>query len=248
MREQASKYVYGVVRASAAPPAGSGIGGATVETVVGEETAAIVSDVPDGDLEAGRAELMVHARVLEQALEGGVVLPMRFGVVLPDAEAVRHHLLERHRDELLAQLAELDGKVELHLRAVYDEPALMAEVVRRNPEIAQMREALRGLPEDATYFERINLGELVATAVQRKRDADAEEIIDALAPLAIAVEIGGLEHERVVVGASFLVDRRRVADFDRAVDDLGRGRAGLMRFKYTGPLPAHSFVELSLEG
>lgn len=247
MREGASKYVYGVVRASAPPPTGSGIGGASVETVVGEDTAALVSDVPDGELEAGRAELMVHARVLEQALESGVVLPMRFGVVLPDGDAVRQHLLERHRDELVAQLAELDGKVELHLRAVYDERALMTEIVRANPEIAQMREALRGLPEDATYYERINLGELVATAVQRKREADAEEIIDALEPLAIAVDVSGLEHERVVVSASFLVERRRVAHFDRAVDDLGRGRAGLMRFKYTGPLPAHSFVDLSLE-
>jgi len=247
VHEGISKYVYGVVPAAAAAPGGAGIGGASVETVVGRQAAAIVSDVPDGELEAGRADLMVHARVLEEALEGGVVLPMRFGVVLPNADAVRDELLERHRDQLVSQLAELDGKVELHLRVVYEESALMTQVVNSNPEIARLRESLRDVPEDATYYERIKLGEMVAEAVNRSRDTDAGQIIDALAPLATAVDVRDLDHERVVVGASFLVERKRMAEFDRAVDDLGRERAGRMRFKYTGPLPAHSFVELSVE-
>jgi len=247
VRNEASKYIYGVVPAAAAAPESAGIGGASVETVVSHEAAAIVSDVPDGELEAGRAELMIHARVLEQALEGGVVLPMRFGIVMPDAASVRHELLERHRKQLMSQLAELDGKVELHLRVLYEEPALMAQVVAANPEIARLRESLRGMPEDATYYERIRLGEMVAAAVNRTREADAGQIIDALAPLASAVDVRDLDHERAVLGASFLVERRLMAEFDRAVDDLGRERAGRMRFKYTGPLPAHSFVELSVE-
>lgn len=247
MHNGASKYIYGVVPAAAAAPDAAGIGGASVETVVSHQTAAIVSDVPDGELEAGRAELMIHANVLEEALEGGVVLPMRFGIVMPDAAAVRQQLLERHSEQLVSQLAELDGKVELHLRVVYEEPALMAQVVATNPEIAQLRESLRGMPEDATYYERIRLGEMVAAEVHRTREADAGLLIDTLAPLAVAVDVRDLDHERVVVGASFLVERRLMAEFDRAVDDLGRERAGRMRFKYTGPLPAHSFVELSVE-
>ncbi len=247
MRDRA-KYIYGIVPAAATPPDGSGIGGASVEAVVSHEAAAIVSDVPDGELEAGRAELMIHARVLEEALERGVVLPMRFGIVMPDVAAVRHDLLERHRDQLVSQLAELDGKVELHLRVVYEESALMEQVVVNNPEIAQLRESLRGLPEAATYYERIGLGEMVAAAVDHTREVDAGEIIDALAPLATAVDLRDLDHERVVVGASFLVERGLMAEFDQAVDDLGRERAGRMRFKYTGPLPAHSFVELTVEG
>lgn len=248
MSEEPNKYVYGVVPASAAPPDRTGIGGAAVKTIASEATAAIVSDVPAGELEAGREELMIHAQVLEDALEGGVVLPMRFGAVMPDADAVRHELLERHEEALNAQLAELDGKVELRIRAVFEEAALMSEVVRENPEIASLREALRGQDEDATYYERIRLGEMVAAAVERKREGEAQEIIDALEPLALAVDTGDLAHERVALNASFLVERERMAEFDEAVDELGRAREGRMRLRYTGPLPAHSFVELSVEG
>ena len=247
MNDDAHKYVYGIVRASATLPARSGIGGAAVETIASDGMAAIVSDVPGDELEAGREELLVHAQVLEDALESGVVLPMRFGAVMADAGAVRHELLERHGEELLRQLAELDGKVELRLRAVFEETALMSEVVSENPDIADLREALRGQDEDATYYERIRLGEMVAGAVERKREAEARTILDALAPLALAVETAGLDHERVALNASFLVERERIAEFDEAVDEIGRVREGRLRLKYTGPLPAHSFVELSVE-
>ncbi len=247
MNDHAHKYVYGIVRASATPPGRSGIGGAAVEMIASNGMAAIVSDVVGDELEAGREELIVHARVLEEALESGVVLPMRFGAVMADADAVRHELLERHHEELLRQLADLDGKVELRLRAVFEEAALMNEVVSENSDIAELREALRGQDDDATYYERIRLGELVAGAVERKREAEAHEILDALAPVALAVETGGLDHERVALNASFLVERERIAEFDQAVDEIGRAREQRMRLKYTGPLPAHSFVELSVE-
>jgi gas vesicle protein GvpL/GvpF len=247
MGNTVSKYVYGVVPASAPAPRGAGIGDARVQTIVAADTAAIVSDVPEGELQAGRTELMVHARVLEEALESGAVLPMRFGVVMENADSVRRDLLERFHDELVPQLDELEGKVELHVRAVYEEQALMSEVVRTNPEIARLREELRGQPEDATYYERIRLGEMVAAAVERQRERESTEIVDALAPLALAIEAGSPQHERVVLTASFLVERSRLEEFDRAVDELGRRQAGRMRFKYTGPLPAHSFVQLSLQ-
>jgi hypothetical protein len=244
---EAHKYVYGVVPATAEPPARAGIGGAPVQTIVSGDAAAIVSDVPEGELLAGREELTVHAEVLEDALAGGVVLPMRFGAVMADSDAVKDQLLDRHRDTLLAQLAELEGKVELHLRAVFEETALMTEVVRENPEIAALREALHGQDEDATYYDRIRLGEMVAAAVERKRETEGEEILDALSPLALAVEAGELSHERMALNASFLVERERIPAFDATVDELGRARAGRIRLKYTGPLPAHSFVDLAVE-
>ena len=246
MSDDAHKYVYGVVSASAPPPARTGIGGAAVETIASNAAAAIVSDVPGGELEGGREELMIHAQVLEDALEGGVVLPMRFGAVMPGADSVRHDLLERHHDALTSQLAELEGKVELRLRAVFEETALMSEVVRGDPEIAALREALRGQDDDATYYERIRLGEMVAAAVERRREAEGDEIFAALAPLALDTDAGELGHERVALNASFLVERERIPEFDEAVDEIGRACEGRMRLKYTGPLPAHSFVELSV--
>jgi hypothetical protein len=241
------KYVYGVVRASDDPRVRSeGVAGGPVTTIAAAGVAALTSEVPDDELRAGREELTTHARVLEEALEGGVVLPMRFGMVMESEDSVRTDLLERHRDELLGQLDELDAYVELNVKAIYEEDALMREVVQNDSSIARLRESLQGKTEEATYYERIRLGEMVAEAVERKRTEDAEHVLDRLGPLASAVERGDPAHERMAVNASFLVERSRVEAFDEALERIGAEQAGRMRFKYAGPLPPHSFVQLSV--
>lgn len=244
---QSATYVYGVVSAQrAAAPEGVGIDDRPVEVVAEGGVAALTSQVPVDFVEAGRQELLAHTRVLEEAMEGGVVLPMRFGVVLPDEEAVRERLLQPYAEELAAQLREMEGMVEVTIKGIHDEEAILREVIAENREVAELRSAIRGKPEAATYFERIRLGELIAAALDEKRAAAAPQIVDRLAPLVFDVRVGEPVHERMAVNASFLVERGGLAEFDRAVEQIGAEQAGRIQLKYTGPLPPHSFVELGV--
>ena len=248
-KTEAAKYVYGVVRANGkAGPRARGIGRMQVRVVRGDGLGALTSDVPPGDLEARRDELLAHSRVLEKAIEQGTVLPMRFGVVMPSEEAVREQLLDPHRDQLEAQLEAMEGKFEVNIKGIYDERALLSEVVEQNREIAKLREAIRGQPEDATYYERIRLGEMIAEAVNEKRDRDADEIVGRLVSHAASVEVGEPVHERMAVNASFLIDRSARKRFDAELDRIASEQGERMRFRYTGPLAPHSFVELAMEG
>lgn len=244
-----AKYVYGILAASARVPSRTGIGDAPLELIAGDGIAALVSDVPGGgDLRMGRDAMTAHARVLEEAHSHGTVLPMRFGVVMAGDNEIRSQLLDAHHDELVDQLADFEGKVELKLRGTYEEDALMREVVREDQDVARLRESLRGAPEDATYYGRIQLGELIARAIERKREVDSREILESLTPLALAVEVAEATHERVVLSASFLIEHDQIDEFDAAVDRIGRSQADRMRLKYTGPLPPHSFVHFAAEG
>lgn len=240
-----AQYVYGIVEATSAAPRGRGIAGAPVRLVVGEDAAALVSEIRADRVRLGRDEVLVHSRVLERALAKGPVLPMRFGVIMDDAKEVRERLLEEHGSELRAQLTEMEGKVEIRIRAAYEEESLLREVLREHPQIATLRTSVAGRPEDASYYERIRLGELVAAAIERHREIDAHAIIDAVSAQALAVVAGEPRHERVVVQASFLVEQRRLAEFNAIVDQVADSYGGQIRFKYTGPLPPHSFVELA---
>jgi hypothetical protein len=150
-----------------------------------------------------------------------------------------------HAEELRAQLERFADKVEVSIRASYDEQRLMREVVAENPEIRRLSESLRGKPEDATYYERIRLGELVSQAVERKQDADSSRILEALRPFSADVQLAPPAHERVALNAAFLIERKRLQEFDQVLEGFAGGQAGRLHFKYTGPLPPASFVELS---
>ncbi len=241
----ATKYIYGVVPAAAKLPSRPGIDAKTLELISADGVAALASDAPAEDSVMGREAMTTHARVLEATYALGTVLPMRFGVVMDDEAQVVARLLGAHHDSLLAQLDEFDGKAELKLRVTYEEEPLLREVVREDQDVARLRDSLRGAPQDATYYGQIQLGELVARAIERKRERDASWIAQALSPLALAVELIPPPHERIVLNASFLIDLAVLDEFDAAVESVGESEAGRMRFKYTGPLPPHSFVKIA---
>jgi hypothetical protein len=239
--------VYGIVPAET-PLDGTptGIGGAPVSLVVSGGLAALVSHVEADDLRATRRDLLSHSAVLERALAAGPVLPLRFGIVLRDEEAVAEELLEARHDELSALLRRFERLVELRVKAFYVEEAVLREIVRSDPAIARLNEATRGVPEASLHPQRIRLGEAVSRGLEARRESDTRAILARLRPLAEDAVVEDTESS-LAFTASFLVDRGRVEAFDAAMDELAREHEGLITFKYLGPLPPHSFVSLREE-
>jgi hypothetical protein len=177
-------------------------------------------------------------------IEVQAVLPMRFGVVMPARAAVEEELLVADADWLTAQLRAFETYVELDVRALCPEDALLRSVVAERPHLAELRESLRGRPGPATYYERIRLGELVAGAVAEKREAVAGRVANRLGSLAAATKVGESLHEQMLANVAFLVDRGNIRDFDAAVNALDLELDDEIRLRYTGPLAPHNFVDL----
>jgi hypothetical protein len=230
-------HVFGVVPASANPE----IAEEGVRLIAHRDIAALVADADGPELRAVRV-LRAHWRVLEQAGSSTTVLPVRFGTVMAGDRAVVEEFLEPFHDELAATLADVAGKVQLTVKGAYDEDALMAGVVAESPAIARLREEVRGLPEAAAYYKRIELGQLVAAEVERARERDAQLVLERLEPLAIAARLEPQSKVESAVNAAFLVDERRIEEFSRAVSALGRELEGRVTLRYVGPLPPYSFT------
>ena len=162
-----------------------------------------------------------------------------------DVTADRRNLAAR-RDELAGLLGEVEGRGEHRLTAYYDQDLVLAEIVADDPEVARLRKETQGVSPDAGYYMRIRLGELVLEAMRRKRTHDEAHVLDRLRPLAGAFTRQEELPEAVVLKASFLVERGREEEFDRAVQELAREADGRMRFKRVGPLPPYSFVDVHL--
>jgi hypothetical protein len=175
------------------------------------------------------------------------VLPVRFGTVLPSEAALRENVLDRHEDELLGQLEQLAGHVELSVRVTYDEQGVLSEIVRANPEIARLHQATAGRDPEAVHAQRVQLGELVDDALEERRGADRERVLARLTPHAADVRPDLPIGEYGVVSAAFLVPETDLQRFDGAVETAGGDLGPLLRFRYVGPLVPYSFAELGLD-
>ena len=233
-------YLYGVVRASRLPERLARQG---LRVLSSRGLGALVAAADDSPLRASRRNLLAHADVVEDAFGWTTVLPMRFGVVLPGAAAVRELVLDANRELLEELLERHQSTAELSLKASYDEDAVMAELVAGSSRLASLRKAYRSSP---TVERGMLLGEAVAAEFGARRDRDAATILEALRPVALDLRASDVDLAGEVVRLALLVERDRVDELDRRVEELSADLSPPVRFKLVGPLPPYSFVDVPL--
>ena len=241
------KYMYCIIRSPEPRQfATRGIGerGDIVHTVPFMNLAAVVSDSPTVEYESSRRNMMAHTLVLEEVMREFTILPVRFSTVAPSAEAIQEKVLKRRFGEFNGLLTEMEGRVELGLKAFWYEGVIFHEIVEDDPPIRRLRDSLMGRTPEETYYERIRLGEVVEAAIWKKRDEDAEKILSPLRPLGYQSQVNKVVTDRMVLNAAFLVERSRQGEFDAAVKRLDEEMGKRLIFKYVGPVPPYNFVSI----
>ncbi len=241
-------YVYGIVSAGHPQQLDELVGvdakQGGLHAVRGGEVAAVISDAPPG-LRAKRRNLLAHEQVLEALCAQGATLPMRFGMLADDNEALARELSDR-QNAYLDKLAELVGRVEMNVKATHQEEALLRSVLLRDPDLRRMNDELRSAG-GGSGDERARFGELVAAAVSEQERRDAAVIVEELAGHASAYSDGPAV-DGCFVNSSFLVDAAGSEDFESAVDELAEAAGEAVQFRVRGPLPPYSFVTTAETG
>lgn len=238
-------YVYGILdRREKLPDDMPSVGDGEEEVDLASygKLSALVSEVQLARLLGTREDLLAHERVLDILAAEVTVIPIRFGSVVSTMEAVVDELLAPHHDHFEAMLAELADLVQFTVRGRYANNAHLREIVSEDPDIQELREVLRGIPEDVGYAERLRLGELVDNAVVGKREADTETLISSLEKSFVASVPHAVAGEDDAVHVAFLVDREVAAQFEQAVDDLGWQWDGRINLRLIGPLASSDFL------
>jgi hypothetical protein len=236
-------YVYGIVPADTPLPEGLiGTDGGEVSLVRHGDLAAVVSEIRADRPLGTRDDLLSHERVVESVAAQDTMVPLRFGAVVTTADAVVEEMLAPHHDWFADVVAELDGRAQFTVFGTYVQDTVLREVLTEQPEVMRLRETLRDLPEEAGYYDRVRLGELIVKALEAKRQVDNAALADTLAPHAVAVAPRQASAEDSAADVAFLVDQEQRPAFEQAVDELGHAWAGRVRLRLLGPLAAYDFV------
>jgi hypothetical protein len=237
-------YVYGIVPAGAPVPDDlQGIGDARVHVFACGSVGALTSRLPSSRPLGTAADLRAHARVLEMVYQLCAVLPMRFGGALANADAVLTELLEPHTDAFVEALQRIDNHEQFILKGRYLQGVAFKEVLAEQPQVAHMSARLRERDADAHRLEAIQLGRLVARALERKQQADMEFMREHLEPRVTAISERVPASPDTAVDAAFLVRRPDRSAFEQAAEELGRHWDSRIRLRLVGPLPAYDFAQ-----
>lgn len=231
--------VHGVCREHP-PSATEAVDAPVFRSVAAGGLVGVASETEETEALPTRANLLHHTHVLEHVGAHVTVLPMRFGVVVPDLDALVADFLEPDGERLRAALERIEGHVELRLRGRYEEARVIREVLDSDPRAAQLR-GRRGT--DA----KMELGERIVRGIARQREHDTARVSAALGPHATALTSSTTAEPLDAFSISFLVADPQRADFEAAVDELGQALAPLLRLELVGPIPPFSFTDLAEE-
>jgi Gas vesicle synthesis protein GvpL/GvpF len=237
-------YIYGILPADCeVTDSAAGIGGpaARLELVTAGKLGALVSELAIEGL-GTPDDLLAHQRLLDEIAAEIPVLPLRFGAVLTDYEAITDELLLPNHDEFATALTDVTGRVEYLLRARYAEQTILREVLTEVPGAQALQQQIRDMPAEASRDYRIRLGEIINQTIETKRREDTERLIELLGRHCVAVADREPAHEEDAANIAMLVDVAHQDALVDAVDQVAADWSERAEIRLLGPVAPYDFV------
>ena len=192
---------------------------------------------------------MRHDAIVQQVMDAGPVLPVKFGTIFGNAAALES-LLATHHDRIAGVLEELAGRAEWSVKAYASDSAVRESVAALDPEIQRRLAELSPAP-GMRYLQRKQLDPLIDAAAQEWIADRADGIQDELAARAVATatlrchstRVTG-RSDRMIMNSSYLLssDAAAMADFQAALEAQSRACTGYgVTLELKGPWPPYNF-------
>ncbi|HZG70113.1 MAG TPA: GvpL/GvpF family gas vesicle protein [Chondromyces sp.] len=214
-------------------------------TVHYKDAAMVAAEVPMKIFHPNKENLLMHQNAVSLVMkQNETVIPVSFGNVFHSKEDVRV-LLENLYPQFEKLFPEIKGKIELGLKVV-GKKEWLESLVNENSEIERMAKAVQGKSEAASYYQRIQLGGAAQKLIMSLQEELKQEILNPLKEIAVASKTNEPIGERMLLNASFLVDRDKEEIFDQKVNEAYEQWEDKAEFSYSGPWAAYNFVNIRL--
>ncbi|MBI4396201.1 MAG: GvpL/GvpF family gas vesicle protein [Elusimicrobia bacterium] len=243
------EYIYCITRgdleAAGLDAVGVGEGRPSLSVVAHKDIAAVVSESQVRKYPVCAENTLAHERAVEAVFRRGPVLPVRFCTIAESRDKVLS-VMEREYDRFRPLLDRMEGKVELGVKAVFH-PRLVYEKIQQNGRIQRQKDSAAGLSGRGAQSLLIEIGRTVEALLEEEKGQARGEIVGALEGLSVDHRLSDrLLGERMILNASFLVERGREAVFEKRMEGLSAQYGELVKFKFVVDLPPFSFVSLSI--
>lgn len=222
-----------------------GISESPVYTISYKDVCTVVSNIPFQKMESSINDIVAHQRVVEAArATGATVLPVRFGVILKNEESVKKLIASSQKD-YRAKIAQLRGKDEIGIKVLLDKSGLkkietMAQ--EQSEEIQKIKQEIACAQPGTSYFLKLRLQDAVKSETLKKIDKMTGEINTTLGGVAEDTMMLKNELGEIVFNGAYLVDRKRMQEFDAKVKELrAKFEYNGMTIHQSGPWAPYSF-------
>jgi len=255
-------YIYSIIKENKDRRFGSiGINNREVSLVHYKDISAVVSNTPiikfdRLDKKELTRHVATHQKVNGEIMKDYDVVPMAFGIIAPSSDALLH-ILEKAYLQFKTALKNITGKTEFVVQVWWDQKKLLEELINTNQEIQTLKQEVSSRGGILGMPMKLKLGKLIHQGVEGQRQAfinDIQQTLDSISYdsasnkliLSPYQNFGSGGEDEMIANFSFLIEKTKESELDKKMQELGKKYEGKLRFKYIGPMPPYSFVNVNL--
>lgn len=244
---QSSRYIYALIKSSDAAllqaDAPGGMCGSPIELINAGEITAVASATAETKIRPQRKYLATHQQIVNWVAEKCSMLPVAFGLIAEDPEAVTR-VIDSNSPTLLEQLSVVDGKVEMSLTLRWAVDNVFKYFVSQYDDLMEASQLIaRG---EASRDEQIELGRLFERLLTAEREKHTTHVMEMLSSIVVKSELQPQRDEFDIMRLACLINRSDVEAFSEKVFDIAKNFSDDYGFAFNGPWAPYSFVSLSL--
>jgi Gas vesicle synthesis protein GvpL/GvpF len=241
----AGLYLYGIFSEPIPPTVAlKGLDSQPVYSQIIEGFTFLYSNAKHEKYLASRRNLLSHEKVLEQAMQEGfrTLLPLRFGLVVKNWETVISQLIQPCERQLRELFQKLSGKREVSVKILWDTKSELQAMMLSNPELKQKRDNMEG--KNLSMEEVIQIGQLIESNLQLRKEAVIQAFFNELNPLAEEVVESEPMMEEMIYNAAFLIPWDNEALFSQRVEAIDQQFGERLRIRYNNFTAPYTFAQI----
>ncbi|MCX6306100.1 MAG: GvpL/GvpF family gas vesicle protein [Bacteroidetes bacterium] len=192
-----------------------------------------------------------HIEVILMVMEQGAVIPFKFGTIY-QTEASLKQFVADYSASLAENFLNIRGKEEWSVKIYCDRKALNEKIDELSAEAAAMEVQIRASSPGKAFLLGRKKNELIENEIDRLCKRYGHEYFVEFKNLSESTKISNLipkeftgREDTMILNATFLVDKSRVAGFCSVADALrSKGRNTGISVEATGPWPPFSFISI----
>ena len=186
-------------------------------------------------VEVNRENVLLHDAVIREVFSQVTILPFRFGTSLTST-SLESYMRSKHQ-ALAERLSSLRNCVEMSVKIIWrNQVVSKPRDEKPDPELGQGTAFLLAKREQLLVDENLD----------REARTMADWIRERLSGVVLNEQVSVQPKQKLVLSASYLVERGRETDFGQIVDKLRIERPDL-HFLTSGPWPPYTFANIELE-
>ncbi len=191
--------------------------------------------------------LLKHQTIIEEIMNFGyTIIPMKLGTLVSSENEVSDIL---NKGYTLSKniFKKIKNKIEIDLAVTWNDLTSVLRGIGEGEVIKGLKEKMFADSQEITIENKIKIGTAVKNELDKSREIISSEILTCLKNFSNDIKTHALMNDTMIANFAFLIEKRKLEEFERKIEELNSEYSEKLNFRCVGPLPPYSFYTLEIK-